>query len=415
MTGAVSRFRRDEGDLPQLSSGPRSAVWEHEPIATTEERRGIAVTDDRLEGLLGAAAEFFEAEYWESEGAGAAREMLARRSLKERVIRRFGVGYAPVAHDELLSHLRALGYSTDEAVAAGLASRSGRGRVHAHFRSRIMFPIRDRDGRILGFAGLGTHLGPSWPMWVASPEAGLYRRSEAVFGIDRAAKRIRATKTVVILGDCVEVLLAHQSGENNAVTVHTSGVTPEQIDEMTTDVPADLESIELDLRGIDIETEADPEAISRDMGPTPVVRHQPPPHAATKRLALVIATALVAINTWTGAPLFAIWVGSQAQNGQVLSLRGVVTVLVVLAVLEFLLGLALTWLSLTYDRVTGRPRFAGVTSPWQRAKRGDRVQDIRARFGMSPPEKIVAACVILGVLALELWFFFLAGSSLPNQ
>jgi hypothetical protein len=84
-------------------------------------------------------------------------------------------------------------------------------------------------------------------------------------------------------------------------------------------------------------------------------------------------------------------------------------------VLEFLLGLALTWLSLTYDRVTGRPRFAGVTSPWHRAKRGDRVQDIRARFGMSPPEKIVAACVILGVLGFEVWFFFLAGSSLPNQ
>jgi hypothetical protein len=341
--------------------------------------------------------------------------MLARRGLEEKVIRRFGVGYAPVAHDELLVHLGALGYSTDEAVAAGLASRSTRGRVHAHFRSRITFPIRDRRGRILGFAGLGTHLGPSWPMWVVSPEAGLYRRSEAVFALDRAAKRIRETKTAVVLADCIDVLLAHQSGDANAVTVHTSGVTPEQIDAMVAEVPADIEAIELDLRGIDLEPESDPEEISRDTGPTPVVRREPPPHAAAKRLALVIATALVGINTWTGAPLLAIWVGAHAQNGRVLSLRGVVTVLVVLVVLEFLLGLALTWLSLTYDRVTGRPRFAGVTSPWHRAKRGDRVQDIRARFGMSPPEKVVAACVILGVLAFEVWFFFLAGSSLPHQ
>jgi len=92
-----------------------------------------------------------------------------------------------------------------------------------------------------------------------------------------------------------------------------------------------------------------------------------------------------------------------------------VTVLVVLAVLEFILGLALTWLSRTYDRVTGRPRFAGETSPWQRAKRGDRVQDIRSRFGMSAPERVVAGCVVLGVLVFELWFFFLAGSSLPHQ
>jgi hypothetical protein len=87
----------------------------------------------------------------------------------------------------------------------------------------------------------------------------------------------------------------------------------------------------------------------------------------------------------------------------------------VLAVLEFLLALALSSLSASYDRLTGRPRFAGETSPWHRAKRGDRVQDIRARFGMSAPEKVVAASVVLGILALEIWFFFLAGSPLPKQ
>jgi hypothetical protein len=130
---------------------------------------------------------------------------------------------------------------------------------------------------------------------------------------------------------------------------------------------------------------------------------------------LITATALAGINTFTGAPLLAIWVGSRAQGGQVLSLRGVVSVLVVLAILEFFLGLALTWLSAKYDRITGRPRFAGETSPWQRAKRGDRVQDIRSRFGMSAPERVVAACVIFGILALEIWFFFVAGSSLPHQ
>ena len=146
-----------------------------------------------------------------------------------------------------------------------------------------------------------------------------------------------------------------------------------------------------------------------------MVRHEPPPHLQLKRLLLITATALVGTNTWTGAPLFAVWVGSHAQSGRVLSLRGVVTVLVVLAVLEFLLALALSSLSASYDRLTGRPRFAGETSPWHRAKRGDRVQDIRARFGMSAPEKVVAASVVLGILALEIWFFFLAGSPLPKQ
>lgn len=372
-------------------------------------------TDARLAELLADAGEFFESYLWESAAADAAREVLAGHGLDEKVIRRFEVGYAPVGPDELIAHLREQGYSIEEILASGLARLSGRGRVHAFFRSRIMFPVRDRDGRILGFAGLGTHLGPSWPMWVISPDVGLYRRSEAVFGLDLAAKRITSSKTVVVVGGCIEVLQAHQDGRPNAVTVHTGGVTPEQIEAMAAAVRGGQSAMELDLDGIALEPEFDPRELATASLPTPVLHWEPPPHLELKRMLLVAGTALVGINTFTGAPLLAIWVGSRAQGGRVLSLRGVLTVLVVLAVLEFILGLALTWLSRKYDRITGRPRFAGETSPWQRAKRGDRVQDIRSRFGMSAPERVIAVCVVLGVLAFELWFFFLAGSSLPHQ
>jgi DNA primase catalytic core, N-terminal domain len=315
----------------------------------------------------------------------------------------------------LLEHLRDRGYSTEEIVASGLARRSGRGRVHAFFYSRIIFPIRDRDGQILGFAGLGTHLGPSWPMWVVSPDVGLYKRSEAVFGLDLAAKKIASTKTAVVLSGCIEVLRAHQDGRPNAVTVHTGGVTPEQIEEMAAGVRGGESALDLDLEGVDIEPEFDPRELATASLPAPEMHWEPPPNLELKRMLLVVATALVGINTFTGAPLLAVWLGSHAQGGRVLSLRGVVTVLVVLAILEFLLGLALTWLSATYDRVTGRPRFVGETSPWHRAKRGDRVQDIRSRFPMSPPERVVVACTVLGFLVFEVWFFFLAGSSLPHQ
>jgi DNA primase catalytic core, N-terminal domain len=386
------------------------AVCEHCAIEVAQEIRAREVTDGRLAALLDDAADFFESYLWQSPAADTAREVLRREGLDEKVLRDFGVGYAPVGPQELLEHLQELGYSTDEVVESGLARVSGRGRIHAHFYSRIMFPIRNRDGGTIGFAGLGTHLGPSWPLWLVSPDAGLYRRSEAIFALDLAAQRIAANKTAVVVGDCLEVLRAHKAGESNVVTVHTGGVTLEQIDQMADGIPGGVEALELDLRGIALEPEFDPVAAAREGRPTPEIHREPPPHAAAKRLALVTATALVAINTWTGAPLLAVWVGSHAQSGKVLSLRGVVTVFVVLAVLEFLLGLALTWLSATYDRITGRPRFATQTSPWHRAKRGDRVQDIRSRFGMSAPEKVVAASVIVGVLAFEFWFFFIAGS-----
>jgi hypothetical protein len=88
----------------------------------------------------------------------------------------------------------------------------------------------------------------------------------------------------------------------------------------------------------------------------------------------------------------------------------VVIVLVVMSVLVFALAWVLLWLSTRYDKLTGRPAIAGQTSPWHRAKRGDRVQDIRSRYGVSAPEKIVIGCVVAAVLALEVWFFLYAGA-----
>src|SRR5262245_23976849 len=104
--------------------------------------QGSTVTDGRLEEALSDAAAFFEAYLWESERASAARDLLAKRGLHDQVIRAFGVGYAPVGPDVLTTHLEGLGYSPDELEAAGLLRRSARGRAHAHFRSRIMFPVR---------------------------------------------------------------------------------------------------------------------------------------------------------------------------------------------------------------------------------------------------------------------------------
>jgi hypothetical protein len=373
------------------------------------------VAEDRLAQLLADAGAFFEAYLWEAESSGSARDLLAKRGLKERVIRSFAVGYAPMGPDVLMSHLRGLGYSVDELLVAGLARQSARGRIHAHFRSRIMFPVKDREGLILGFAGLGTHLGPSWPLWVSSPDTGLYVRSNAVFGLDRAAKGITAAKTALVRPDCIEVLRAHQDGETNAVTVHTEEITREQMLELADGVRGGFDALELDLPpGMLVEPKVAPAApkVVPAGGPAAGEGEVRPRNFNLKRLAIITATALLAVNAWSGVPLLAVWIGAQVQGHRLLSMRGVVSVLVSLAILEFALGFALTWLSAKYDKLTGRPRMAGQTSPWHRAKRGDRVQDIRSRYGVSAPEKVVAGCVVAGVFAFEVWFFFFAGSSI---
>jgi hypothetical protein len=136
---------------------------------------------------------------------------------------------------------------------------------------------------------------------------------------------------------------------------------------------------------------------------------------ALKKIGLVTASALCSINLWTGAPLLAVWVGSKVQgNLNNLSMTAVFSVIVVLAALVFLLGMALTWLNAKYDDVSGRPPAARHTSPWLRSMRDEREHDVRQKFGISAVERMVVVCAVAGVLAFEAWFFFFAGSSLPN-
>jgi hypothetical protein len=135
-----------------------------------------------------------------------------------------------------------------------------------------------------------------------------------------------------------------------------------------------------------------------------------------KKVGLVTASALCSINLWTGAPLFAVWVGSKVQgNLNSLSMTALFSVIVVLAATVFLLALALTWLNAKYDDLTGRPPAARQTSPWLRSMRDEPEDHVRRKYGIGGVERVVVICAVVGVLAFELWFFLFAGSSLPNS
>ena len=146
-----------------------------------------------------------------------------------------------------------------------------------------------------------------------------------------------------------------------------------------------------------------------------------PPLFRLKRTALAIGTALVSINVWTGVPLFAIWVGSRFEGwvggsgtGGGTTMRAVFVLIGTLAVLELLLTFALGRLSAAYDELSGRPQAARQTSPWLRSMRGEREEFARRREGISGVERVVVVSVVAAVVAFEIWFFFFAGSPLPN-
>jgi uncharacterized membrane protein len=133
-----------------------------------------------------------------------------------------------------------------------------------------------------------------------------------------------------------------------------------------------------------------------------------------RKVALVTATALAAINVWTGAPLFALWVGSRVQGTDGLSMTAVAAVVGVLAVLVIALAWALTRLSAMYDELTGRPHAARHTSPWLRSMRDERASYVKRKYRISGVERVVVVTVAAAVLAFEIWFFFFAGSSIPH-
>src|SRR4051794_8928552 len=135
-----------------------------------------------------------------------------------------------------------------------------------------------------------------------------------------------------------------------------------------------------------------------------------PPGIKLARIGLAALTAILSVNLWTGAPLFAIWVGSRVQNGTGLTMSAVGVVIGVLAVLVTLLVLALVRVEAAYKALSGEP-LQRRTSPWLRSLRDER-PELAVRRKLDGFEKALVIAVVLGVAASEIWFYFFAGSSI---
>jgi len=182
----------------------------------------------RLEQLLERTAAFYSSYLWESKEAGKAREYLAERGLGEEVLREFGVGYAPSAWDKILVRGQRAGFSVEELRGVGLVQRGRGGGEYDRFRSRIMFPIRDRRGRTLGFGGRAMRADQG-AKYVNTAETDFFHKSQLLYGVDKAKAAIaKATRAVVVEG-YTDVLALHQAGVEEAVAVMGTAITGEQV------------------------------------------------------------------------------------------------------------------------------------------------------------------------------------------
>ncbi len=197
-------------------------------------RCGIEVPDDRedesrkkrerLLSLNREAARFFHEQFIAPVGAPA-REYAARRGLSSTVVKNFGLGYAPESWYELTNAMKAKGYTDFELVTAGLANsnKSGKG-VHDIFRSRLMFPIIDVRGNVLGFSG--RILGDGEPKYLNTRETPVFNKSRNLFALN-LAKKSKSGYILLAEGN-IDVVSLHQAGFDSAVASLGTSLTPEQ-------------------------------------------------------------------------------------------------------------------------------------------------------------------------------------------
>jgi len=182
----------------------------------------------RLEQLLDRSASYYANYLWESEEAGKARDYLAGRGLGEEVLRAFGVGYAPSAWDKILVRGQQAGFSVEEMRSVGLAQRGRSGGDYDRFRERIMFPIRDRRGRVLGFGGRAMRADQG-AKYVNTAETDFFHKSQILYGVDRAKAAIAKAGRAVVVEGYTDVLALHQAGVEEAVGVMGTAITPDQV------------------------------------------------------------------------------------------------------------------------------------------------------------------------------------------
>ncbi|HLM87235.1 MAG TPA: DNA primase [Solirubrobacteraceae bacterium] len=206
---------------------------------------------ERLLELLSRTAAYYERYLWESEEAARAREYLLGRGLGEEVLREFRVGYAPSAWDRVLLASRRGGFSEQELYETGLAQRSKEnGRPYDRFRSRIMFPLADVRGRVLGF-GARAMREEQRPKYLNTSDNDLYHKGEHVFGADLA--RAHATKAgeVILCEGYTDVIALHQAGIRNVVGLMGTALTEDQVRELARMSNAVLLALDADSAGQD--------------------------------------------------------------------------------------------------------------------------------------------------------------------
>jgi DNA primase len=170
----------------------------------------------RLVAANAAAAAFYAEQLGTSEAAPA-RQFLAERGFDRQAALDFDCGYAPGGWDALTRHLRGKGYTQQELVTGGLAKESSRGTLIDRFHRRLLWPIRDLTGDVIGFGARKLMDDDPGPKYLNTPETPLYKKSTVLYGVERAKRDIARSHQAVVVEGYTDVMACHLAGITTAV------------------------------------------------------------------------------------------------------------------------------------------------------------------------------------------------------
>jgi DNA primase len=203
--------------------GAKAGVDVREVARRTEEKD----SREPLWEINAAAAEFFRRRLWESPDGETAREYLTSRGLAREDADRFGIGYAPADREAIRDSLASLGFAPDRQLAAGLlVAREGSVEPRARFRHRLMFPIFDGAGHVVGFGG--RVLGDGEPKYLNSAESEVFAKRKLLYGLNWAKQAIRKADRLIIVEGYFDVIRLMLAGITEAVAPLGTALTEDQ-------------------------------------------------------------------------------------------------------------------------------------------------------------------------------------------
>ena len=207
-----------------------------------------SAVQDRLRTVLAAAANFYHNALLNSAAARSVREYLEGRGVTPATQQRFVLGYAPDSWDAGLKFFRESGYAIEDLAAAGLVNQTDEGPPRDRFRNRLMFPIRDRDGRTVGFGARALNPADN-PKYLNSPQTELFTKGALLYGLDFARKAVLEQREAVLVEGYMDVIGAHQAGFVNVVSPMGTALSDRQLQLVRSGNPRIVLALDADAAG----------------------------------------------------------------------------------------------------------------------------------------------------------------------